>query len=229
MFETIKNKWAECLIEIIVITFSILGAFSLNNWNENNNKQYELKLLLQSTKINIEEEVADIQSSLVWLSKNRDSNLETLKIFDTKNDTISSKQKKTIDYTINNLMFIGKGFSNKHTLELLSSNIYYSESNYKVLKHINQLIDIIEDNSFLINAMQEYLFDKEICIDNSRLIQNYKGEIFYDFKDLKNYSTFLELIRRSYRFKSFIISCEEEIISKYKSINKEIDNLLIEL
>ena len=50
IIEAIRKNWAKYLIEAVVITFSIIGAFILDNWNEERQNRKEEQVILAGLK-----------------------------------------------------------------------------------------------------------------------------------------------------------------------------------
>lgn len=83
IFNTVKQKWPEYFLEILVIVIGIYGAFALDNWNEDrqNNKirkQLENSLLTEfqsnltqlNTAINYHQMAKESTAKLLFLIKN---------------------------------------------------------------------------------------------------------------------------------------------------------------
>lgn len=57
---TFSKKWPELLLEIVVITVGIVGAFGLNNWNENRKSESEERKVLSEILDNLKEDEVNI-------------------------------------------------------------------------------------------------------------------------------------------------------------------------
>jgi hypothetical protein len=82
ILSTLSHKWPEYLLEIIVITIGILGAFALNNWNEQLKAIKQEQVLLKQLKIEYEANLKQLKSKIATRNALSESSKELLGYFD---------------------------------------------------------------------------------------------------------------------------------------------------
>ncbi|WP_370088743.1 DUF6090 family protein [Ekhidna sp.] len=132
IFTTLKQKWPEYLLEILVITIGILGAFALNNWNESRKeKDGEIRVLNE-----ILENLREDRLQLLSAEELLDNSVQSIQFM------MEADLSQLDDVTIS-----------KHLALFISFYKYYPIDNaYETLK----TSDIIISNNDLRNSISKY-------------------------------------------------------------------------
>ena len=139
ILETLKQKWAEYLLEIIVIVIGILGAFALNNWNEQRKTQLTVDKTYQDLIINLEQDLVNINKTQNYLQTG-------LRTIDTLSDlTYEELPMKDVSRMLGDLSWLSYSFfPNYGIYNQITSNGYLELIDNRELK--NSLLDIYEND-----------------------------------------------------------------------------------
>lgn len=100
IIQTLKEKWPEYLLEILVITIGILGAFALNNWNENRKEEIEQDKLYRQL-------ILDYQANLDQLNQKIAIHIAIVKAGKDLLKDFGNPESANIDSILNNLSIVG--------------------------------------------------------------------------------------------------------------------------
>ncbi|MBN3520974.1 hypothetical protein JYB62_13275 [Algoriphagus lutimaris] len=85
---TLKEKWPEYILEILVITIGILGAFALNNWNEQKKENVRKSLLLNALVQEFESNLSQLNEVIFYDELVSTSSLRLLHLEEKEMDMI---------------------------------------------------------------------------------------------------------------------------------------------
>lgn len=167
IFTTLAQKWPEYLLEILVITIGILGAFALNNWNENVNEQKLKKGYLINLKSDLTEQLVGIEKQVGFENRCSTSAAFLLRkgilpLRDTKPDTLLQiLTNLTIRRTFAGVDAAFEDIKSTGNIRLLEANLRES-----IIEYYNELARaervIISNNEKFVDE----IFNQGILQDN---------------------------------------------------------------
>jgi hypothetical protein len=216
ILETLKLKWAEYLLEIMVIVIGIIVAFNLDAWHNQNLQEDRLITILKKTQLNIQP-ITERNPQQMFL-RHIDTILTALDIIETKS-TITKKEEGTISRAIGDININGMRSYNLHSLEQLIENLPVVEANLPLINATEELINKVNGNLYVIKQMNQQLFDMMTLINKEIVWFNREGSARFDYKALRESRQSTDYLIRGRRWKKWIGIWDSEIVNKYKEVN----------
>lgn len=157
ILDTLKSKWAEYLLEIIVITIGILAAFTLNEWKESIQDSTLEHKILKNLEIEINDNINQLEENLIKHEKKKRKTIELLNHFSAD---YASKDHSAIDS-----LLIG--------VELHDSFDPYSGTIKSIISSGNIRVIKSDTISRFITSFEEVLNDKNLNAER-HLIERFK-------------------------------------------------------
>ncbi len=194
LFKTLVEKWPEYLLEVLVITVGILGAYLLNNWNEGRKSNRATREALENVLEDLRQDSIQFSyhvSNSEYIANNLSRTIKDL-LEDNSDDTLEFYFNRSKGYVV--AVVHNSAFQSINQLGLIS-NITDVDLRNQLLYYYNFVQpNAVELRSFEFNRLESSIrkinIDKAIDMDSTT------------FKDLQHdYQIVRKILLRPENFK----------------------------
>lgn len=228
ILSTLKEKWPEYLLEIIVITAGILGAFILNNWNENRKAGNATDAALVNVLEDIRQDSIQFDFHVTnssRIAENLDKTIVNL-LEGGSNDTLEYYFQRSKGYLV--AVVHNSAFQSMNELGLVS-NIEDEELRMALMRYFNFVQpNVVKLREFELARLQETIhkIDTDPAIDMEAVTSD---DLQLDYDIAREILKKPENLRRLYTYRDtqqFLAQRSETYVEVNENLIEQLENYL---
>ena len=225
IFETLAHKWPEYLIEILVITIGILGAFALNNWNEGRQSRMKEEKYLRAIESDLRRDLNDLIYNAKFTGEMQDANSRILSFIKEEKSTYDS-----LSYDLANILTPLHFLSNTSGYEAILNAGIETIQDDSLRKAIVFHYDWYEKHIHFFEKNDDHVIQYQILwpiyLKHVKVHRLWENAEPIDIEDMKENPEFYNLLTTSHFYHEYMVSQYENAVDRASSLRNRINNYL---
>jgi hypothetical protein len=225
----LRDNWIKYGFETLAVTIGILGAFALDNWNENRKQQLNDIEFLKNLKSEIVLDTVSLSNRIISYYE-INSNIENaVNLIDTST-VLTTNQYKFISETIEEIevllptyknldrngMMLSSGAINRQNPDLNKNYLDY-------LDHFKFSYDLSDKLTLSLNGALHNELYPHVDLNFTDPLKNH---VEFNLNSLKNNRSFINALQKSIWYRQTVLNTLESLLDIAKSLIQQLDTQL---
>ncbi len=225
----LRDNWIKYGFETLAVTIGILGAFALDNWNENRKQQLNDIEFLKNLKSEIVLDTVSLSNRIIYYYEINKNIENAVNLIDTST-VLTTNQYKLISETIEEIEVLLPTYKNLDRNGMMLSSGAINRQNPDLNKNY---LDYLDHFKFSYDLSDKLTLSLNGALHNElyphvdlNFTDPLKHHVEFNLNSLKNNRSFINALQKSIWYRQTVLNTLESLLDEAKSLIQQLDTQL---